>query len=166
MKMIYKPYVLVTGASSGIGKVTARLFAENGYTVYAVSRSIEEKTEDIGKGKIISYKADVTDESSLRELRERIDELSIIIHAAGFGIAGSAEDMPIEEARKQMDVNYFGPMLVNHVFLPLLRRKSALPPQNAETGRRGGTVTGPLSAAVRRSRHVNHCPNSDSCFLQ
>ena len=89
MKMIYKPYVLVTGASSGIGKVTARLFAENGYTVYAVSRSIEEKTEDIGKGKIISYKADVTDESSLRELRERIDELSIIIHAAGFGIAGS-----------------------------------------------------------------------------
>lgn len=122
MKMIYKPYVLVTGASSGIGKVTARLFAENGYTVYAVSRSIEEKTEDIGKGKIISYKADVTDESSLRELRERIDELSIIIHAAGFGIAGSAEDMPIEEARRQMDVNYFGPMLVNHVFLPLLRR--------------------------------------------
>ena len=44
----YGRKVLVTGASSGIGKETARLFAKNGYTVFGVSRRIEEKREDYG----------------------------------------------------------------------------------------------------------------------
>ena len=59
MKKIYGENVLVTGASSGIGREIATLFARNGYTVYAVSRSIEEKDERIGSGRIISLRADV-----------------------------------------------------------------------------------------------------------
>ena len=121
MKKIYGENVLVTGASSGIGREIATLFARNGYTVYAVSRSIEEKDERIGSGRIISLRADVTDENSLLSLKGKIDRLSIIIHAAGFGIAGSAEEMDIALAKKQLDVNYFGPMMVNQVFLPMLR---------------------------------------------
>ena len=46
---LYGRKVLVTGASSGIGKETARLFAKNGYTVFGVSRRIEEKREEYGK---------------------------------------------------------------------------------------------------------------------
>ncbi len=120
-KQIYGKNVLITGASSGIGRETAMLFARNGYTVYGISRSIEEKEEKTGSGKLIQIKADVTDRDSLIAVKERIPSLSIIIHAAGYGIAGSAEEVPVELARKEMDVNYFGPMLVNSIFLPLLR---------------------------------------------
>lgn len=126
MKKEFGSSVLVTGASSGIGKAIASLFAENGYTVYAVSRSIEEKRESIGCGEIISIRGDITDIESIKALRARIDKLSIIIHAAGYGIAGSAEDVSGEIARKQMETNYIGPINVNNIFLPLLRenRKS------------------------------------------
>ncbi len=121
-KSIYKNNVLVTGASSGIGKEIALLFCQNGFRVYAVSRNIEEKRERSGKGEIIQIRADVTDTASLEKLREKIEDLSIIVHAAGFGIAGSAEDMDIDLARREMDVNYFGPMAINRIFLPLLRK--------------------------------------------
>ena len=121
MRNIYGSNVLVTGASSGIGKEISTLFASEGYNVFATSRHIEEKEEVLGKGRIISYRADVTDPGSLLKLREKMESLSIIIHAAGFGIAGSAEDMEIDLARKQLDVNYFGPMTVNNIFLPMLR---------------------------------------------
>ena len=120
---IYGTNVLVTGASSGIGKATASIFAENGYTVYAISRHIEEKEYTLGKGKIIQLQADVTDRVTLEELKKRIDNLSIIIHAAGFGIAGSAEDVSAEEAERQIKVNYLGPVLVDNIFLPLLRQR-------------------------------------------
>ena len=121
MRNIYGSNVLVTGASSGIGREISILFASEGYNVFATSRHIEEKEEVLGKGRIISYRADVTDPGSLLKLREKMESLSIIIHAAGFGIAGSAEDMEIDLARKQLDVNYFGPMTVNNIFLPMLR---------------------------------------------
>lgn len=124
----YGDTVLITGASSGIGRATALLFAQNGYTVYAISRNICEKEEAIGNGKLIQLRADVTDKTSLQLLKDKIPGLGIIIHAAGFGIAGSAEDVPVELAKREMDVNYFGPILVNNVFLPLLHenRKSLI----------------------------------------
>ena len=122
MKNIYGSNVLVTGASSGIGRSVSVLFAKEGYTVFAISRHIEEREEKIGNGRIIPYKADVTDFESLNSIKEKIPSLSIIVHAAGFGIAGSAEDMDIELAKKQLEVNYFGPIRVNKVFLPLLRK--------------------------------------------
>ena len=65
-KYYYGQKVLVTGASSGIGYETAHLFAENGYTVYGVSRNIEEKEETIGKGRVIYLKMDVTDKNSIQ----------------------------------------------------------------------------------------------------
>ena len=121
-KRIYGNSVLVTGASSGIGKAIAEAFARDGYTVYAVSRHIGEGERKLGSGTIIGMRADVTDRASLERIRERIGSLSILVNAAGSGIAGSAEDMDISFAREQMEVNYFGPLIVGNVFLPLLRR--------------------------------------------
>ncbi len=121
-KRIYGSNVLVTGASSGIGKAIAEAFARDGYTVYAVSRHIEEGERKLGSGTIIGMQADVTDRASLERIREMTGSLSILVNAAGSGIAGSAEDMEIQMVREQMEVNYFGPLLVGNVFLPLLRR--------------------------------------------
>ena len=118
MKSPYLKKVLVTGASSGIGKETADLFAMNGFTVYAASRH----PLDTKNRSIIPVEMDVTDLSSVRRAAEKIDSLGVIIHCAGFGISGSAEMTPADRAHAQMETNYFGVLNVNSVFLPLLRK--------------------------------------------
>ena len=117
-KSPYLMKVLVTGASSGIGKETADLFAMNGFTVYAASRHPKETRNP----SIIPLTMDVTDLDSVRKAASEIDELGIIVHCAGFGISGSAEMTPVERAKAQMETNYFGVLNVNNVFLPLLRK--------------------------------------------
>jgi short-subunit dehydrogenase len=65
---------------------------------------------------------DVTDPASISGAAEKIDELGIIVHCAGFGISGSAEMTPLERAKAQLETNYFGVLNVNNAFLPLLRK--------------------------------------------
>ena len=121
-KSPYLMKVLVTGASSGIGKETADLFAMNGFTVYAASRHPKETKNP----SIIPLTMDVTDLDSVRKAASKIDELGIIVHCAGFGISGSAEMTPLERAKAQMETNYFGVLNVNSIFLPLLRTNALL----------------------------------------
>lgn len=118
----YGKYVLITGASSGIGKAAAELFAENGYCVYALSRRGSGETKSTGSGSITSVRADVTDNASLAKAFEEIKELNMVIHCAGMGVSGSAECTPDEAARAQMETNYFGVLNVNRFALPLLRK--------------------------------------------
>lgn len=117
-----KPYrygkeVLVTGASSGIGLAATRLFSKKGYHVWALARHRGPEIENV-----TWIQADVTDPVQLKERLTPIAELGIVIHCAGFGISGSAEFTPLESARRQMEVNYFGVLNVNQAVLPLLRR--------------------------------------------
>lgn len=117
-KCPYLKTVLVTGASSGIGKETADLFAKRGFKVYAASRH-PAKTDNPS---IIPLEMDVTDPESVKKASKQIDELGIIIHCAGFGISGSAEMTPLDRAKAQMETNYFGVLNVNSAFMPLLRK--------------------------------------------
>ncbi len=125
MKLRY-PYgknVFVTGASSGIGKACALLFAKNGYTVTGVSRSCPEGTKHFeGGGSLTLMKMDVTNSNSIQKVIRKLPQIDIAILAAGMGIAGSIEDVPIEQAKKQMDVNYFGVLRCCKAILPLMRR--------------------------------------------
>lgn len=121
-EFLYGKNVLITGASSGIGYETARLFAQNGYTVYGVSRSIEEKKEEYGEGSITYLRMDVTDKESIKSALGRIGDFSILIHSAGFGIAGSAEDSDIDMVRAQEETDYYGVLLLNSLALPILRK--------------------------------------------
>ena len=114
----YQKTVLVTGASSGIGKETADYFAMRGFTVYAASRHPKETPNR----NIVPIEMDVTDPSSVQAASEKIPELGIIVHCAGFGVSGSAEMIPLERAKAQMETNYFGVINVNSVFLPKLRK--------------------------------------------
>ncbi len=117
-KCPYLKTVLVTGASSGIGKETADLFAMKGFKVYAASRHPKETKNP----SIIPIEMDVTDPDSVKSAASKIDELGMIIHCAGFGISGSAEMTPLDRAKAQMETNYFGVLNVNSAFMPLLRR--------------------------------------------
>ena len=125
MKTVYNPEVLVTGASNGIGKAAALLFAEKGYHVYAMSRHCTEEVKKFdGGGSITNIAGDVTDPASLARAFEKISSLGIVIHCAGIGVSGSAECTPVETAKRQMETNYFGVLNVNALALPLLRKNN------------------------------------------
>lgn len=99
---------VVTGASRGIGLETAKLFAQNGYRVYALSRSAtSEKQENI-----IPMKCDVTDEDEIRNafrlIFEESGRMDVLVNNAGFGISGAVEFTDKKQAQKQFEVNFFG----------------------------------------------------------
>ena len=103
--------VLVTGASSGIGMGAALKFIDEGFTVYAAARRTELMAEISKKGgKVI--KLDLCDSASIKDCVESIKEkegrIDVLVNNAGFGLGGSIEDLPMEEVRKQFDVNVFG----------------------------------------------------------
>ena len=102
-KNLYGKNVFVTGASSGIGRACALMFARSGCDVTGVSRNTEEKTERFeGGGSLTLRKLDVTDEAAVREFVEKLEAVDIAILCAGMGVAGPAETAPSELTRKQM----------------------------------------------------------------
>lgn len=127
MKNRYGKEVLVTGAGSGLGLACAEAFAASGCHVVGVSRSCKEETRKVGAGSIDTMKMDVNDDESIRRVAETMPRVDIVVHCAGFGIAGAAEDTPIDLARAQMETNYFGVLRVNARVLPKMRaQKSGL----------------------------------------
>lgn len=126
MGFVYGRDVFITGGSSGIGAACARMFAQNGYRVFAGARSRGRAREHFeGGGEIIPVVVDVSSEASVKAAVASIMKMSegigIVIHCAGIGIAGAAEDTPDEAAHRQMEVNYFGVLRVNRHMLPHMR---------------------------------------------
>ena len=125
MSNVYGKYAFVTGASSGIGLATARALAEAGCSVTAVSRHCEEgKSESFpGGGSITWRRMDVTDEASVAAVAGALERIDIAVLCAGMGVAGSAEELPMELARAQMETNYFGVLQVGGQVLPKMREQ-------------------------------------------
>ena len=106
-----KKVALVTGASSGIGLDVSIALLKKGYMVYSAARRTElmKPIEDNG-GKIVHL--DLCDSDSIKKCVETIvsaeGKIDVLVNNAGFGLGGSIEDIPVEEAKKQFDVNVFG----------------------------------------------------------
>lgn len=119
-----KKVALITGASSGIGKETAKLLAQSGLTVYAASRRVE-KMEDLQSLGIHLLSMDVTkDESMVNGVREILNtekRIDILVNNAGYGSFGALEDVPLSEARYQFEVNIFGLARLCQLVLPTMR---------------------------------------------
>ena len=117
---------LVTGASSGIGKETVQLLLNAGATVYGVARRVE-KMKDLEEKGAYAIKMDITDiesvESAVQSMLEKEGSIDILINNAGYGSYGAIEDVPIDEARRQFDVNIFGLARLTQLVLPVMREK-------------------------------------------
>ncbi|HEY3957577.1 MAG TPA: SDR family NAD(P)-dependent oxidoreductase [Streptosporangiaceae bacterium] len=124
------PHVLVTGASSGIGRETALRLAAGGWHVYAGVR----KTADgaalatAAAGELTPLLLDVTDTAQIAAAAQAIaghagdSGLAGLVNNAGIGIFGPLELIPVEQFRRQLDVNVTGQLAVTQAMLPLLRR--------------------------------------------
>lgn len=116
--------VLITGASSGIGKACAEHLAALGHRVYGTSRKGPGKS-----GSVEIVPMDVTDEGSVREgvqsVSQKAGRLDVVVNNAGMGIAGAVEETSIEEARMQLDTNLLGTLRVCRAALPILRKQGS-----------------------------------------
>ncbi|MBF4770529.1 oxidoreductase [Nocardioides agariphilus] len=119
---------LVTGASSGIGEVTARRLAEAGFTTYGVARRVDRMSGLADSG-VQTFAMDVTDDASMVDGVQRIiDEqgrLDVLVNNAGYGSYGAVEDVPIDEARRQFEVNIFGLARLVQLALPAMRKQQS-----------------------------------------
>lgn len=101
--------MFITGASSGIGKACAEIFARNGCSVTGISRNTEEFTEPFSDGGSLTMrKLDVKNEEAVRKFINDLPGVDIAVLCAGMGVAGPAETASMELTRMQMETNYFG----------------------------------------------------------
>jgi NAD(P)-dependent dehydrogenase (short-subunit alcohol dehydrogenase family) len=122
-----KKTVLITGTSSGFGKVAAKLFAKNGWNVVATMRRPEEK-DLVGLGDVMVTRLDVQDRASITEAIEagivRFGKIDALVNNAGFGLFGVFEATSREKVLEQFDVNVFGVMDVTRAILPHFRKNN------------------------------------------
>ena len=112
--------ILITGASSGIGKATASYFVSKGHKVYGVAR------KDFDVAGVNAVLGDVTQVDAVKSIVDYVikkeGKIDVLINNAGFGIAGAIETTDIEDAKKQFDVNFFGAVNMAQAVLPYMRK--------------------------------------------
>ena len=114
--------ILVTGASSGIGYDTAKALASAGYEVFAAARRVElmEPLREFG---VTPVYLDVTSEESIAACLATVGEIDVLVNNAGYGHFGAIENVPLEEARRQLEVNLFGLAALCRAVLPRMRSR-------------------------------------------
>jgi short-subunit dehydrogenase len=116
--------ILITGASSGIGKETAKRLINQGFTVYGAARRIE-KMEDLKELGVHLISMDVTNDASMvagiNKLLDNEKRIDVLVNNAGYGSFGAVEDVPLSEAKYQFEVNLFGMGRLTQLVLPVMR---------------------------------------------
>lgn len=124
--MSQQTVVLITGASSGIGKDTARTLIEKGYRVYAVARRVAQM-QDLQRLGGVTLSMDISKEEQVSAVVDHILEeegrIDILINNAGYATQGPVEQVPIDEARRMFEVNVFGLGRLTQLVLPHMRKR-------------------------------------------
>jgi NAD(P)-dependent dehydrogenase (short-subunit alcohol dehydrogenase family) len=147
--------ILITGASSGMGKATALDLIKAGHTVYAAARSVD-KMADIERAGGHVLQLDVSKEAEAATAVNRViseqGRIDVVWNNAGFGLYGPVEEIAIDKARYQFEVNLFGLAAVTQAALPHMRaQKSGL---IVNTSSMGGKIYSPLGAWYHATKHA------------
>lgn len=147
--------ILITGASSGMGKAFALRLLSEGHIVYGAARRVElmHEIEDAG-GHALAM--DVTDEVSIQDAVARViaeqGRIDVLINNAGFAIYGSVEETSIADARRQFDVNIFGLGRITQLVIPHMRKTGKGRIINISS--MGGKMYTPLGAWYHATKHA------------
>jgi NAD(P)-dependent dehydrogenase (short-subunit alcohol dehydrogenase family) len=150
--------VVVTGAASGIGRVTARTFAEKGAKVVVTARrdeALDELVAELGADRALAVPADVTDEAQLRHVAEqavaRFGAIDVWVNCAAVTLFGTFEEAPRDEYRRVLDTNVLGFMNGAWAALPHLRRSRGT---LINVGSVNSYVPAPEASAYVASKHA------------
>ncbi len=117
---------LITGCSSGIGHATALRLHAAGYTVYATARK-PGSIADLAAARITTLPLDVADEASMtavvRQIAAEHGAVSVLVNNAGFELAGPVEEIPLAQARRQFEINFFGVARLTQLVVPGMRER-------------------------------------------
>lgn len=120
--------ILITGASSGIGYDTATRLAKQGHKVYGAARRID-KMQPLKELGVTPIKMDVTDDASMiagvNAVMEAEGRIDVLVNNAGYGYFGAIENVSMEEARKQLEVNVFGLARLTQLVIPHMRQQGS-----------------------------------------
>ena len=140
--------ILITGASSGIGKATAKFFQEKGWNVVATMRTPEKEVELTTLDNVLVTKLDVLDADSITKAIqqgiEKFGKIDVLVNNAGYGAYGPLEATPTENIKRQFDVNVMGLLDVTKAILPHFRKNKEGIVINISSV--GGKMTFPLGS--------------------
>ncbi len=145
---------MVSGASSGIGHATAHALAARGFHVLAGVR-IEQDASGLAAQRVECVRLDITDAADIERLRDRVEHdpqgrpLRALINNAGIAVNAPVETIPVDEWRRQFEVNLFGHVGVTQALLPALLESSG---RIVNVSSIGGRVVGPTFGAYAASK--------------
>jgi NAD(P)-dependent dehydrogenase (short-subunit alcohol dehydrogenase family) len=143
---------LVTGASSGIGRATAKALQKAGFRVFGTSRRAVAEMS----GGVTMLTCDVTDDASVAKLLEEVlakaGRIDLLVNNAGIGLLGGAEESSTTQAQALFDVNVFGVIRVTNTVLPTMRRQGKGRIVNLSSVL--GLIPAPYSALYASTKHA------------
>ncbi|MFE4962788.1 oxidoreductase [Streptomyces sp. NPDC056660] len=150
-----KKVALVTGASSGIGEAAARQLQKAGFVVYGAARRTDRMSGLAASG-VRTLSLDVTSETSVgnavAEIVAAQGRIDVLVNNAGYGSYGALEDVPMEEARAQIEVNVFGLARLTQLVLPHMRAQRSGTIVNISS--MGGRFATPMGAWYHASKYA------------
>jgi NAD(P)-dependent dehydrogenase (short-subunit alcohol dehydrogenase family) len=145
--------IFITGASTGLGKATALLFAAKGWKVIATMRTPEKETELAQQANITVLPLDVTNPEQIKATTEKaiaMGDIDVVFNNAGYGLVGPLEGITDSQLTRQIDTNLLGVLRVTQAFIPHFRaKKSGL---FITTTSIGGLVTFPLNSVYHATK--------------
>jgi NAD(P)-dependent dehydrogenase (short-subunit alcohol dehydrogenase family) len=121
--------IFITGASRGFGKLWAEALLQRGDKVIATARDLSTLDDLVSKygGNILPLKLDVNDRAAdfaaIRKAKEHFGSIDVLINNAGYGLFGSIEETSENEAREQIETNFFGLLWLSQAVLPVMREQ-------------------------------------------
>ncbi len=147
--------ILITGASSGMGKVTAKTLISEGHIVYGAARRVKNMDDLVELGGH-AIRMDITDENQVQNAVARILEeqgrIDVLVNNAGYAVYGAVEQVSLDDARRQFEVNLFGLASLTQKILPHMRERRSGFIINVTSI--GGKVYTPLGAWYHATKHA------------
>jgi NAD(P)-dependent dehydrogenase (short-subunit alcohol dehydrogenase family) len=143
--------VLVTGASSGLGRATALLLARRGYRVYGTSRRPSADLDGV-QMLVLDVREEGSAAESVRNVLDEAARIDVLVNNAGYLLSGAIEETSIDEAKAQFDTNFFGAVRMVAAVLPSMRARGG--GRIVNIGSLAGLIGVPFEGFYSASKHA------------